>query len=518
MQPQENSLSVFLTPKQAWDELTLYRAKYYSQYSAAYSGDHASLIQTAVHGSFWKRNGKCRIHMPIAADIAATSADLLFGEEPRFTCYDEEDGDKESPQQKRLEQLVSANNLFGLLNEGAETCSALGDVFLKLNWRADESDHPILTVTQGDAAWPEYVLGTLKCIHFFTILKRDSTTSAVWRIYERYERGKITMAVFKGTDNDLGHEDKGTVLDELGYEPEITTPVDDMLAVHIANIRPNRVDRSNVHGRSDFDGLRDLMDSLDETYSSWMRDVRLAKARLIVPAEYLRRKPQDMFKDREYKFEFDEDVETLVALDIDTDNKSASAITPSQFAIRAADHASTCLDLIRNIVTIAGYAPQTFGLNIEGNAQSGTALHIREKKSFGTRSKKQTYWKSPLEQIMTAMVHLDAAIYPGGGSDAKGAVKVHFADSTSNDLSTLSAAIEMLNRANAISVQLKVQTLHPDWTKKQVAEEVDRIMEETGMNMDDPTFGLGDFDDPTKKQQNDPDATKQNEEGDEEDE
>jgi len=157
-------------------------------------------------------------------------------------------------------------------------------------------------------------------------------------------------------------------------------------------------------------------------------------------------------------------------------------------------------------------------LNIEGNAQSGTALHIREKKSFGTRSKKQTYWKSPLEQIMTAMVHLDAAIYPGGGSDAKGAVKVHFADSTSNDLSTLSAAIEMLNRANAISVQLKVQTLHPDWTKKQVAEEVDRIMEETGMNMDDPTFGLGDFDDPTKKQQNDPDATKQNEEGDEEDE
>lgn len=499
MQPQENSLSVFLTPKQAWDELTNYRTSYYARHAAAYSGDHTSLISTAVNGSFWKRNGKCRIHVPIGADIAATSADLLFGEETRFTCYDEDTGDRESEQQKRLEELVLMNNMFGLLNEGAETCSALGDVYLKLNWRTEESDHPILTVTQGDAAWPEYVLGILKCIHFFTILKRETNNSVVWRIYERYERGKITMTIFKGTDSDLGKEENQAMLDELGYEREIVPPVDDMLAVHIANIRPNRLNRSSVHGRSDFDGLRDLMDSLDETYSSWMRDVRLAKARLIVPAEYLRRKPEDMFKDRQYKFEFDEDVETLVALDIDTEKNGANAITPSQFAIRAAEHAATCIDLIRNIVTTAGYAPQTFGLDINGNAQSGTALHIREKKSFGTRSKKLTYWKSPLEKIMTAMVHLDAVLYPGAGSKAEDTVTVHFADSIANDLSTIAAAVDMLHRAAAISTQLKVQMLHPDWTQKQVNEEVERIMEENGMNMDDPTFGLGDFDNPKAK-------------------
>lgn len=516
MQPQENSLSVFLTPIQAWDELMLYRSKYYAKYAAVYNGEHSNLIATAVTGSFWKRNGKCRIHIPIGADIAATSADLLFGEEPRFVCYDNAYGEEESSGQKRLDDLVIDNNIFGLLNEGAETCSAIGDVFLKLNWRTEESDHPLLTVTQGDAAWPEYVLGVLKCIHFFTILKRDTTTSAVWRIYERYERGKITMTVFKGTDSDIGHEESEGILNELGYEREIIPPVDDMLAVHIPNMRPNRMDRSSAHGRSDYDGLRDLMDSLDEAYSSWMRDVRLAKARLIVPAEYLRRKPQDLFRDREYTFEFDEDVETLVALDIDTEDKGTSAITPSQFAIRAAEHAATCLDLIRNIVTAAGYAPQTFGLNIEGNAQSGTALHIREKKSFGTRSKKQTYWKSPLEQIMTALVHLDAAIYPQSGSQSDDVVKVHFSDNTSNDLSTISAAVEMLNRADAISVQMKVQMLHPDWTKKQVMEEVDRIMEEKGSDMDDPTFGLGDFDDPNKKKHSI--YTEKNEEGDEEDE
>lgn len=493
---QENSLYTFLTPKQAWDELQTYRANYYRKYAAVYGGERIELASTAENGSFWKRNGKCRVHVPVAADIAATSSDLLFSEEPRFTCYDEETEDNDSKNQQRLDELLAANNIHGLLNEAAETNAALGDVYLKLNSRPNEVDYPILTITQGDCAWPEYVLGVLKCVHFFDELKRDSQKNIVWRIYERYERGKIAMAVFKGSSSELGTEDSTGMLEQLGYEREMVTPIPDMMAVHIPNIKPNRLYRSSVHGRSDYDGLRDLMDSLDETYSSWMRDIRLAKARLIVPAEYLRRKASDMFRENEYTYEFDEDVETLVALDIDPQYSSGSAITPSQFAIRAAEHAATCADLLKNIVTVAGYAPQSFGLEISGNAQSGTALHIREKKSFNTQGKKQTYWKSPLENIMTAMIHLDAALFPGMGSEADDSVKVHFADNMANDISTTSASIEMLNRANAVSTEIKVQMLHPDWTKKQLAEEVERIKAEYGMDMQVPDMLMGDLDDP----------------------
>lgn len=493
---QENSLSTFLTPKQAWDELKTYKSNYYQKYAAVYGGERTELAATAESGTFWKRNGKCRIHVPIAADIAATSSDLLFSEEPRFTCFDEATEDNDSKNQQRLDELIASNNVHGLLNEAAETNAALGDVYLKLSSRPDEVDHPILTITQGDCAWPEYVLGVLKCIHFFDELKRDSQKNIIWRIYERYERGKIVMAIFKGSSSDLGTEDTTGMLEQLGYEPEMATPIDDMMAVHIPNIKPNRAYRSSVHGRSDYDGLRDMMDSLDETYSSWMRDIRLAKARLIVPAEYLRRKASDMFKENEYTYEFDEDVETLVALDIDPQYAGGSPITPSQFAIRAQEHAKTCADLMRNIVTIAGYSPQSFGIDIEGNAQSGTALHIREKKSFNTQGKKQTYWKSPLEQIMTAMIRLDAILFPGKGSEADNTVVVHFAENMANDISTTSSALEMLNRASAISTEIKVQMLHPDWTKKQIAEEVERLKIENGLNMQEPDMMLGDFDNP----------------------
>ena len=483
----------FLTPKQAWEELVRYRQQYYRKYIAAYSGDRYELHNTSDHGMFWARAGKAKVHVPVGADIAATSADLLFSEEPRFLCFDEATEDNESVQQHRLDQLIELNGLHAKLNEAAESAAALGDVYLKLNWRQDDVPFPILSVIQGDSAWPEFMFGMLQCLHFFSVLKRDTDADTVYRMYERYEPGLITTAVFRGTAGDLGAELPETALAQFGLEREVVPPVADMLAVHIPNMKPNRQYRNGGMGRSDFDGLRSLMDSLDETYSSWMRDVRLAKARLIVPAEYLRRKPADMFNgDNKFTYEFDEDVETLVALDIDPESGAAAGITPSQFAIRSAEHAQTCTELLRNIVNIAGYAPQSFGIDIDGMAQSGTALHIREKKSFNTRGKKQTYWKAQLEAIMTAMVHLDAALFPGMGSDADDSVKVKFADSMSNDISTMSSALQMLNSAAAVSTEVKVQMLHPDWTQKQIAEEVERVKQESGL-VDEPDMGLGDF-------------------------
>ena len=482
-----------LTPQEAWDELYEHRTKYYNRYAAAYSGSRLALNSTGAAGSFWKRKGKCKMHVPVAADISSTSSDLLFSEEPRFTCEHKGTEVNEDTQQQRLDDLIAKNNLHSLLNEAAESCSALGDVYLKLNWRANELDYPTITVVQPDNAWPEYLLGIPQCIHFFSFYKQDRNKN-IFRLYECYSKGKIEMAIFQGTKSDLGHKIDDAELNRLGFDSVVKAPVDDLLAVHIPNIRPNRSKRHSMLGRSDYDGLRDLMDALDETYSSWMRDIRLAKARLIVPAEYLRRSQEDLFKDGQYTYEFDEDVETLVALDIDPEHKPGSTITPSQFQIRADEHAKTAENLIRQIISIAGYSPQTFGLDIEGQAQSGTALHIREKKSFSTRGKKQTYWTNPLQALMTGLLHLDAAFYPRMGSHPEDVVKIHFSDSMASDLSTISSAVLMLHNAQAVSTKVKIQMLHPDWTNKQIDDEVASVLQEYTEQMPTPNPAFGDLD------------------------
>lgn len=472
----------FLSPQEAWQRILNYRERYYNSLAAMYSGDHDALRRTARPNSYWKRaKGANRLHFPIAADIAATSAALLFSKEPKFTVYHEGTEANEGEQQRRLEAILEKNSWTNKLNEGAETLAAMADLYIKIRWSKDLS-FPVLDIVQPDDAWPEYVFGELKCVHFFTQLRREEGKDETVRVYERYTRGRIEMRLFRGSADDLGAQMSGAELQEMGYSPTVAAPVDELLAVHIANLRPNRRWRSSMMGRSDLDGLRDLCDSLDETYSAWMRDIRLAKARLIVPMDYLRTRPQALVEGvrQAGACEFDADVETYVAMDIDPDRSGTSPITPSQFAIRSAEYAQTAAQYMQDILQSAGYSPQSFGLNINGSAQSGTALNIRERRSAVTKNKKQTYLRAPLEQILTAAVRLDHALYPDAGSDGRDIVKMEFSDSMGEDISTLSTTVEMLNRAAAVSLYTKVRMLHPDWSEQDIAEEVDAINAEYG--------------------------------------
>ena len=344
------------TPEEAWEELQIRRRAYFDVYGAVFSGDHNALHNTAMGGSFWKRGGKVKQHVPIAGDIASTSANLLFGEEPRFSIYDESKGETEDGSIARLNAIIVGNSLNQKLHEAAESASAWGDVFLKCRYDRENADMPSIQIVRGPDALPEYRLGHLQCIHFFTPFKAEAKTGKIWRVYERYEPGRILTGVFYGDSSSLGSE-RPEALPMLGIEPDVIPPVDMMLAAHIANMRPSRLWQTDDKGRSDFEGLRDLMDSLDEIYTSWMRDIRLAKSRLIVPAEYLRRRNSDMFGEGSYTYEFDEDVETLVALDIMND--ANMKITPSQFNIRSTEHAATYESTLRTIISMAGYSPQT---------------------------------------------------------------------------------------------------------------------------------------------------------------
>ena len=476
-----NELTEFYTPSEAWDELSAVRQKYVRKYSAVYSGLHSELTATAVNGSFWRRREKAKVHVPLAADIASVSSSLLFGNAPRCRIYDEhakpvkDNGEKQpqSEKQIRLDAILRENLFESMIQEAAEIATAYGDIYLKCNWDLTALNYPAICYVGGDNAVPEYRFGRLVCVHFFTVIKTNRKSGEMWRLYERYEKGKILSAVFKGDSSILGTEIPES-LEAYGIDPEVNVPGGGMMAVHIPNVKPSRV-RSGDYGRSEFEGMRDLLDELDETFTSWFRDIRLAKSRLIVPVEYLRKRqnisPDTMFRGDKYTFEFDEGVETLVALDIVNDQQM----------------------MIRNIISMCGYSPQSFGLDIEGQAASGTALLIREKKSFSTRSKKLNYWSLPLERFLTSVLQLDNALYHQGGVIASDRVIVEFPDCMSTDISTMANAVKMMHDAQAASTEVKIKLLHPDWEEGEVKAEVARVIGEYGVANAAPVPGMGDL-------------------------
>ena len=228
-------------------------------------------------------------------------------------------------------------------------------------------------------------------------------------------------------------------------------------------------------GRSDYDGVEPLMDALDECYTSWMRDIRLAKSRIIVPEFML----DNLGKGKGSAW--DEDKEVYTTLAVAPSESANQTITPQQFAIRVDEHERTARQLVNEILRAAGYSSGTLGGG-DVKVQTATEVQSRERESDRTRDKKTRYWTQALEPLFTTWLELDGIVFGGG---YKGKVKVEWPDQTQPEPESLARTAETLNRAAAVSTETKVKMLHPDWSEDDIATEVALIQAETGASVPD---------------------------------
>lgn len=482
------------------------------EWAAWYSGDTEQL--TSVYGSrgevsatrrqaggyqglrsrFWGRRGentpgaRQRIHVPIASDIAATSADLLFGEEPRIRIREAtaERPDAEAvAAQDRLIEIADLVGLSNVLLEGAEICSAIGGVYLKPGWNEELAPFPLLDVIHGDAAVGEFIGDLLQAVTFWKVLLRDNST--VYRLLERHENGRILNGLYVGNETSLGtkvdlnRHPESAELDEEIVIPEAVLRGRATMVQYVPNVRPNRHHRHLPIGRADYSGCEQLMDSLDETYTSWMRDIRLGQARIVVSEDALTR------RGRGEGAQFDYDQEVFTALNMDPSTKASGPITPVQFDIRTEQHMSTVTHLLEQIVTMSGYSPQTFGLHIEGRAESGTALRVREGKTLKTRGRKARYWMPAVESTLETMLAIDSVILGNPHGIYRPSVDV--ADVAVANPIEVAQSVSMFRSAQAMSMETGIRLAQPDLDDAGVNAEVARILDETTA-VGDPTGGF----------------------------
>jgi A118 family predicted phage portal protein len=444
---------------------------------AAYYGDTAH--RASASDRLWTRprhlgERERRLHIPLAGDIAATSADLLFSEPPQFAVTD-------TATQARLTDLVDDGGVHQRLLEAAELAAALGDGYLALAWDRDViPDRPILTARAGDTAIPTFRFDRLTEVTFWREL--DRSDNRVIRLLEHHgvqgAHGYIHYGLFEGTPDNLGrplplesHPD--SLPHAMHPDGRQATGIPLLTATHIPNMRPNRKHRGS-HGRSDYAApIYGQFDALDETWTSWQRDIRLARARLIVPRGYLRSAGPGEGAT------FDADREVWDEIDADPNTLGAGSITANQFAIRVAEHQATADATVAQAVSSAGYSPATFALRADAGAQTATEIVSRERRSMITRDRKSRYWQPALRRIVEAMLLLDNVQF--GTSNVVEPPTVTFGDAVSEDPESAARTLQMLDAARAISVQTKVEIQHPDWEPSDVLAEVERILDENNM-------------------------------------
>ena len=416
---------------------------------------------------------RTKLHLPLAGDIASTSADLLFSEPPTFSVEDDE------TTQKRLDELVE-DGLHADLLEAAEVCAALGGVYLRVCWDDKVRDRPWISAIHADCAIPTWQYGRLKAVTFWRIVKRQGND--VWRHLERHEPGFILNGLYQGADADLGKLVPLDSLDETTGIPDArpTGVKDGLTACYVPNMRPSRVWREipeGAHlGRSDFAGTEGLMDALDEVYSSLMRDIRLAKGKLIIPESYL----QSLGQGKGAAWDSEQElIYPVAALQSPNASGSGLMVTPNQFQIRVNEHLQSAQALQDQIVRACGYSAQTFGSATDGSqqvAQTATEVDSRTRRSEITRDRKITYWSPALAEILRVLLAVDASAFRSGVNAVRPTVE--FGDRVSEDPQALAQTAQLLRAAEAASTETLVQMVHPDWDDTQVQEEVQRIQDE----------------------------------------
>lgn len=421
-----------------------------------------------------------KLHLPLAADIASTSADLLFAEPPAFVIGDDPDA------QNRLDTIADRTGLYSTLHEAGEIAAAYGGVYLTTAWNLAVESSPFTVAHPPDVAAPDFVHGRLVGVTFWSQVRRDG--GDVWRHLERHEPGVIYHGLYKGTASNLGrpvplaeHPATADLAEHVNDTGAIVTGARGLTARYVPNMRPHRTLRGPL-GRSDYAGIEPALDSLDETWTSLIRDLRLGKARLVVPDVYL----QSLGRGAGARFDPDREVYSALNM-LPRPDAPGNAITPVQFKLRVDEHLTAARALTGEAIRGAGYSAQTFG-ETPDVATTATEVVARERRSYTTRARKIGYWRPELAAHLETLLEVDAARFDSGITPARPSIE--WPDGVSIDPEAQARTIQTLAAADAMSIRTRLAMLHPDWDDDQIRDEAAAIAAETGVGTIDPETTL----------------------------
>lgn len=440
--------------------------------------------------TFWGQDASpgqqaAKLHVPIAADIAEMSANLLWADVPQVSV------DADSTEAALAKTTTAQIGRYlddrghAKMREASELTAGLSNVFLRVVWDTTLRPRPWVDVIPADAVVPEWRWGLLAAATVWRELAPLKDTGEVWRLLEYHQPGSIEYGVYRGGPDLLGmrmefadHPDSEFLGKMKGVNAQGVqgTGVDRLLITHLPNVLPNRVwdgiPGTAPLGRSDFAGIEPLMDALDESWTSWMRDLRLGKARIVLPQHMLDTEGPGVGGS------FDLDKELIVALNglMDGDTMKGS-ISEVQFAIRVEEHERTTRALRLQILSSAGYSAQGFG-EAGTIAVTATEVAARKEESLTTRGTKLLYQRPALLEVLTTMMMVDVRHCGAKGVDPAAELTASWPQAVQPDPEATARTLSLLDAAGAISDFMKVKWRSPELDDEEVAAEVRRIRED----------------------------------------
>lgn len=437
-----------------------------------------------------------RLHVPLAADLCAATAELGWADPPVITTTND-------LARVRVGEYVD-DRAFAVFAAGTEIGAALGGHYVRAVI-PDDGPRAVFEVIAYDGALPRFEWGKLRAVTFWWELGRDG---GVWRHLESHEldtagNGVIVHGLFLGTDTKLGTRqplaarpelagltDNGTGLAGGQDEVTVSTGTPGLDCVHIPARTPQRLWRKHPIGRhlgrSILQGIEGPLSKLDDAYTSWMRDIELGKSRLVISRTLLDNPVPGQPN------VFDTDSRLLMPVDMPPsfNGPATDPIRMVQFQIRVDQHRATCQELTEIVLRAASYSAQTFGEDESGNAMTATGVMSKDSRSMRTRRAFLADETAGVQHIIRKALAMEQAA--GLGDVADDLLTVVFPDGAADPPAVIAQTVAALRAAEAASDETIVRKVNPDWDDLQVIAEVALIQAQRAATSAVPSLGTPD--------------------------
>lgn len=388
--------------------------------------------------------------VPLAAEMARLSSQLLFSAEPKLVNEADQD---------LLDDVVKANGTGAFLLDAGEHVAVQGYGALRVIRDEEVSDFPLVTHNPANKTVFRVRHGRFVTGGYVVVERRPDPfkDDLVYRLVEDHRPNQVERAVYKGNRTSLGQ-----TIPHAGW-PEEWAGLSERTD-HRMNA-PTLYRWDNVPGGwSDLSRLGVLFDRLNEAES-----VGVDKLRMSVPIAVVDRK----ISDRRGKVPMRGVI--LTGGNVTQAGESlAKTVETIQREMDAEAHKLYVSHLRDSILMYAGYSLASWGLDDGGSADSGKALRLRQARTLLTKAGKDR----TARDAITAAFAAACAWHRSASDVAPFEPDLQLGDGLPRDPLEDAQVVATKRAAEVESLETSIRELHPDWDQAAIEAEVGRLEKE----------------------------------------
>lgn len=477
---------------------------------------------------FWARvpSNRRMVHSGIPGLISSRMADILFKNGVKVSSVIYKNAESETLKEDK-KQMAKADeflqdvflpklNLTKNMQAAAVNESWGGHCFFKLSHNVSVSAYPILEtfdITKCEVVkergittaiifknWYEYQNKTYRLDEIYTTTE-ENDACIIYKLFtfENDKEIEVDLLSIPQTQEvfylGANGNDKGIHLDDK--QRFVYAGLKGLLAFEKPNKTPSLEFPSSNYGASDYEGAVDQFDALDEITSANIREIRTNETKRYIPETLI---PRDSAGNL---LPFDEFCDSYEKVNGDVDQDAQNKIETSEIKDKTESYLSKWKTVLSMVCNKAKISPYSLGITwLEAVGPSAESQLERNKTTLDMRKGKLLLWEKLLKDLILQALKMNAwmqqrvekvkAVQQNDGvpeiefTDGNTTIQLDFGDYVTESVSQRLTAWGAAKGNKVASTETCIREIHPDWTDKQVMDEVNIIRFEDGVSLDNP--------------------------------